>query len=104
MGMNRGKALPRVKKAARAAKKPKVVKAKAVAVRAKPRPKPPKPRITAKPAAPPADQAMRDLAKRIVDLTEAGNDEASLALYADTIESRWGWSPPSASTRSARSS
>jgi ketosteroid isomerase-like protein len=59
------------------AKKAKV--AKATTVRATPRP--------AK-AALPANQAVRDLAKRIVDLTEAGEDEASLALYADDIESR----------------
>ena len=81
MGMNRGKALPKPKKAARVAKKATVKKPKAAVARrpaARPAPK----------AAPPrADQAIRDLAKRIVDLTEAGDDEASLALYADDIES-----------------
>ena len=83
MGMNRGKALPRAKKAARVAKKATVRKAKAAVARKPPAPRP----RPAKAAPPPADQALRDLAKRIVDLTEAGDDEASLALYADDIES-----------------
>ena len=74
MGMNRGKALKAVKKVARVAKKRPIAKSKPT------RPK--------RPAAPSADQAMRALAKRIVDLTEAGEDEASFALYGDTIESK----------------
>ena len=79
MGMNRGKALPRAKKAARVAKKSAVKKAKVARKVAAPRPRQAK--------ATPADQAIRDLARRIVGLTEAGDDEASLALYADDIES-----------------
>jgi ketosteroid isomerase-like protein len=71
--MNRGKALPR-KKAARAAKKPKV----AAKARRAPATRP----VAARP-----DQAVRDLAKRIVELTVAGDDEATLGLYADGIES-----------------
>jgi ketosteroid isomerase-like protein len=75
MGMNRGKALPRAKKAVRVVRK------------ATPKSKKTAPRARQAKAAAPADQAIRDLAKRIVDLTEAGDDEASLALYADDIES-----------------
>lgn len=80
MGMNRGKALRSVKKAAPAAKKRTAAKAKPARVAAKPRP--------AKPAAPSPGQAMRALAKRIVQLTEASDDQGSFALYGDNIESK----------------
>jgi ketosteroid isomerase-like protein len=38
--------------------------------------------------------ALRALAQRIVDLTVANRDEESLALYADTVESREASNPP----------
>ena len=80
MGMNRGKALRTVKKAARPAKKRAVAKAR--------------PARAPQRAAPPADQAMRALARRIVELTEHNDDEASFALYADNIESKEMGMPP----------
>ena len=80
MGMNRGKALRTAKKAARPAKKRAVAKAK--------------PTRAPKPSAAPADQAMRALARRIVELTELNDDEASFALYADNIESKEMGMPP----------
>jgi hypothetical protein len=38
---------------------------------------------------------LREMAQRIVDLTVAGNDEGSLALYSDAIESKEAGNPPS---------
>ena len=90
MGMNRGKALRTAKKAV--AKKTVAKKAvRTVKKRTAAKAKPPR---AAKPAAPSADQAMRALAKRIVQLTEINDDEGSFALYADNIESKEMGMPP----------
>jgi ketosteroid isomerase-like protein len=39
--------------------------------------------------------SLRQLAQRIVDLTVSGNDESSLALYSDAVESKEAGNPPS---------
>jgi ketosteroid isomerase-like protein len=88
MGMRSGKTLRRAK-SARAKKTRGSTKAKAPRKAAK---RAAAKRSTPKRAAPavatePADRAMRELARRIVDLTVANDDEASLALYADDVES-----------------
>ncbi|MBI3786180.1 MAG: nuclear transport factor 2 family protein [Deltaproteobacteria bacterium] len=44
-------------------------------------------------ASPPRPDPLRELAKRIVDLTTSGNDDAALALYAEKIESAEGSQP-----------
>ena len=41
------------------------------------------------------DKAMRDLAKRIIDVTLANDDDAAFALYSDAIESAEMGMPPS---------
>ena len=52
-------------------------------------------RAVSRPAAPaPASAAVAALAKRIVDLTVRGDDEASFALYAPNVESREMGVPP----------
>jgi ketosteroid isomerase-like protein len=72
-----------------AAKKPAAAKVPAAAK---------KPVAAARAAAPaPATvgpDPVRELAKRIVDLTVTGDDEAAFALYADTIESVEPGAPP----------
>lgn len=72
--------VPKAKKSARPA-------AKRIA---RPAPRP----AARRPAAPPPSP-VRELAKRIVDLTVAGNDEAAFALYADNVESVEMNMPPS---------
>ena len=41
------------------------------------------------------NRALRALAQRIIDVTIANNDDATLALYADGIESKEANNPPS---------
>jgi ketosteroid isomerase-like protein len=95
MGMKSGKALPKAAKktAARVVKKAKKAAApKRVAAKKK---------TVAKPAARPAaaapdpSKAVRELAKRIVEVTLANDDDAAFALYADGIQSAEVGTPPS---------
>jgi len=86
------------KKAKVGRKKPAARRAKVTAsARKKPAPKPKARRAAAtKPAAKrPAPNPVRQLATRIVDLTVSGDDEASLALYANNVESVEMGMPPS---------
>jgi len=76
------KTVRRATKAA-GAKKAKVARARATARPAATR----RPAAHARAAAAPRSDALRALAKRIVDLTISGNDDASFALYADNVES-----------------
>jgi ketosteroid isomerase-like protein len=87
MGKKSGKALPKAaKKKTAASRKRPVTKAKRAAPAARgAAKKKPAPRRAA--PRPPADQAMRELAKRIVDVTLANDDDAAFALYADGVES-----------------
>lgn len=84
-------------KAAKAKKKP---VAKARPKKAAPKPtvratRPPARRVAAavRPPAPRPDP-IRELAKRIIDVTLANDDEGTLALYADSIESIERGQPP----------
>lgn len=106
MGMSSGKALKLKKPAAKkpAAKKVVAKKAKKAAAK-KPVAKavpPPPPKVVTKTVTKTVtrtvtvdkNESLRALAQRIVDLTVANNDEESLALYADNVESREAGNPP----------
>jgi ketosteroid isomerase-like protein len=83
----------RPKRAAkRAAKRP--VRAKATP-RAKPAAPKPAVRIETRTVEIDRNAKLRELAQRIVDVTVSGNEEATLALYADGIESKESTNPPS---------
>lgn len=82
----------RAKGAARGAKKTVKTKGRGTTKRLVAAKRPPARRTsatTARPPSPPPDRLreMRDLAKRIIDATVAGDDDATLALYADNVES-----------------
>ncbi|HVN83941.1 MAG TPA: nuclear transport factor 2 family protein [Candidatus Binatia bacterium] len=90
------KAKKQAKKAAQKAKATKATRAKSA-----PAPKPAQRKPAARAvrqrstrAAAPAPNPVRALAQRIVDLTIAQNDEASLALYADDVVSTEMGMPP----------
>jgi len=93
MGMSRGKVLKIAKKTAasarRAAPKPKAAKAKSGARSAPP------PAARVKTVEVDRNSKLRELAQRIVDLTVANDDDASLALYGDSVESQEANNPPS---------
>jgi ketosteroid isomerase-like protein len=80
------------RRAAKKVVKKAAVKKKAVAKQA--------PRPAA--ARPSPDRAMRDLAKRIIDVTLANDDDAAFALYADNIESAEMGMPPSVGIEAIR--
>jgi ketosteroid isomerase-like protein len=84
-------------KGAKAKKKP-AAKARPKKAAAKPtvRAKRPATRRVAPATRPPAPRPdpVRELAKRIIDVTLANDDEATLALYADSIESAERGAPP----------
>jgi ketosteroid isomerase-like protein len=80
MGMKSGKVLKIARKATRRAAKPKAPAPKAIA-------KSP-PKVVTKTVEVDRNRALRELAQRIVDLTVANDDAATLALYADNVESR----------------
>jgi ketosteroid isomerase-like protein len=96
MGMRSGKAL-KVKKVA-AKKVPKKVAKKVATKKAAPAKvaakAPPKPKTITRTVSVDKNTALRQLAQRIVDLTVANADEASLALYAENVESREAANPP----------
>jgi ketosteroid isomerase-like protein len=80
MGMKSGKVLKVARKTTRRAAKPKAAAPKAVAKSA--------PKVVTKTVEVDRNRALRELAQRIVDLTVANDDAATLALYADNVESR----------------
>jgi len=86
MGMSRGKVLKSAKKRAASARRtvPKAKAAKASAAR-----------VVTKTVEVDRNRSLRELAQRIVDLTIANNDEATLALYRDDVESQEANNPPS---------
>src|SRR5690348_395251 len=100
MGMSSGKALklkkPAAKKVAKtAAKKVARTAAKKAPVRVAAKKSParaaapaPKAKVVTRTVTVDRNADLRALAQRIVDLTVGNNDEASLALYADDVESR----------------
>jgi len=88
MGMRRGKVL----KAARKTTKRTAPKAKAKSAAPK---VVTQTKVVTKTVEVDRNRAMRALAQRIVDLTLANDDEGSLALYADNIESREANTPAS---------
>src|SRR5437870_2860314 len=60
-------------------------------------------RAAIRPATPaPADKALREFAKRIVDLTVTHDDEASFGLYADNVESVEMGMPPTSGIEAIR--
>jgi len=85
MGMRRGKVLKAAKKTASRAK------------RATPKPAATKiaTKIVTKTVEVDRNRALRELAQRIVDLTVANDDAATLALYADNVESKEASNPAS---------
>jgi ketosteroid isomerase-like protein len=88
MGMNRGKVIKGAKQSAKRAT-PKA-KGKTAAPRVVTKTK-----VVTKTVEVDRNRALRALAQRIVDVTLANDDAASLALYADSIESREANTPPS---------
>jgi len=85
MGMRTGKLLPAAKKRAARAKP-----ARAAATRPAVKTK-----VVTKTVEIDRNRRLRELAQRIVDLTIANDDEATLALYADGIESKEANNPAS---------
>jgi len=81
MGMRRGKVLKAAKKTASRAKRA--------------TPKPAATKIVTKTVEVDRNRALRALAQRIVDLTVANDDAATLALYADNVESKEASNPAS---------
>jgi ketosteroid isomerase-like protein len=88
MGMRSGKVLKSIGKTARRTKsaRPKAAKSAKRAAQ---------PRVITKTVEVDRNRALRDVAQRIVDLTIANDDEATLALYADNVESQEANNPPS---------
>jgi len=88
MGMRRGKVLKTARKTAASARRtaPKAKSAKARSAAAK---------VATRTVEVDRNRSLRELAQRIVDLTVANNDEASLALYRDDIESKEANNPAS---------
>lgn len=86
MGMRRGKVLKTAKKRAASARRtaPKAKAAQASATR-----------VVTKTVEVDRNRSLRQLAQRIVDLTIANNDEATLALYRDDVESQEANNAPS---------
>jgi len=84
MGMRSGKVLKSARKTARRVKSAKPKAAKSAA-----------PRVVTRTVEVDRNRALRDVAQRIVDLTIANDDEATLALYADNVESKEANNPPS---------
>jgi ketosteroid isomerase-like protein len=95
MGMRSGKVLKAARKTVARAK-PKPARARKAAP---PKKKAAAPKVITKTVTKTVEvdrnRALRDLAQRIVDVTVANDDNASLAFYADTIESREANNPPS---------
>jgi len=99
MGMRSGKVLKAARKTAARAKsaKPRAAKAKAPkakAVKAK-APKAAAPKAVIRTVEVDRNRGLRELAQRIVDVTIANDDNATLALYSDSIESTEANNPPS---------
>src|SRR5689334_11253840 len=99
MGMRSGKVLKAAKKTAARAKsakpraaKPKTTKPKATKPKAA---KAAAPRTVTKTVEVDRNRALRELAQRIVDVTIANDDEATLALYSASVESTEASNPPS---------
>jgi ketosteroid isomerase-like protein len=89
----------KAKRTARPAKRAVKTKGRAGAKRRVAAKRPPARRTsatTARPPSPPPDplREMRELAKRIIDVTMANDDDATLALYADNVESVERGAPP----------
>lgn len=93
MGMRSGKVLKAARKTAARAKSAKPRAAKPKAAKAAARPAAPK--VVTKTVEVDRNRALRELAQRIVDVTIANDDDAMLALYADSIESTEASNPPS---------
>lgn len=89
MGMRSGKVLKSAKKTAGRAKTAKPRAAKPVKRAAAPA------RVVTKTVEVDRNRSLRDIAQRIIDLTIANDDEATLALYADNVESKEANNPPS---------
>jgi ketosteroid isomerase-like protein len=87
MGMKSGKVL-KATKAKAVARRAKKAKASKSAVKTAPKMAKTAPKVITKTVEVDRNEALRGLAQRIVDLTVANDDAASLALYADDIESR----------------
>ena len=94
MGMKSGKVLraTKAKAVARRTAKPKASKPR---TKAAPKAAKTAPKVVTKTVEVDRNEALRRLAQRIVDLTIANDDAASLALYADDIESREATMPAS---------
>lgn len=99
MGMKSGKKLP---KAAKSAAKRVVKKSKRASSPTRRSAK--RAGAAPRPAAPPADpnKAMRELARRLIDVTLTNDDDAAFALYADGIESAEMGMPPSVGIEAIR--
>jgi ketosteroid isomerase-like protein len=91
--MRSGKVLKAAKKTAARAKSAKPRAAKAKAVKAAARPAAPK--VVTKTVEVDRNRALRELAQRIVDVTIANDDDATLAFYSNSIESTEANNPPS---------
>lgn len=91
MGMSRGKVIKAAKKTAtRTVPKAKAAKAKTPAPRVETQTK-----VVTKTVEVDRNRALRALAQRIIDVTVANDDNATLALYADHIESKEANNPAS---------
>jgi ketosteroid isomerase-like protein len=80
MGMKSGKVLKAAKKTARRAAKPKASAPKTVTKIVE--------KVVTKTVEVDRNRTLRELAQRIVDLSLANDDAATLVLYADNVESR----------------
>ena len=98
MGMSSGKALKLKKPAAKKAVAKKAAARKPAAKKPAAKAAAPKPKVVTKTVTRTVsvdrNEKMRALAQRIVDLTVGNQDEESLALYADNVESREANNPP----------
>ena len=91
MGMSRGKVIKAAKKTAtRTVPKAKAAKAKTPAPRVVTQTK-----VVTKTVEVDRNRALRALAQRIIDVTVANDDDATLALYAENIESKEANNPAS---------
>ena len=94
MGMRRGKVIKTAKRTAASARRT-APKAKAAKAKTAPRPAAPPAKVVTKTVEVDRNRALRALAQRIVDLTIANDDEATLAFYRDDVESQEANNPPS---------
>jgi ketosteroid isomerase-like protein len=87
MGMRRGKVIKATKKTAASARRT-APKAKTAKAKSSTRPAAPPAKVVTRTVEVDRNSKLRELAQRIVDLTVANDDEASMALYRDDVESQ----------------